>query len=95
MVTADSVRRYGVKFEKKKEIKPMKSQTFYKRDFLKHRTVEDVRAYVKGELNELATRFATYFYGNGEVIVYPVNSEESFSFFVDTYGAQSYLVGEL
>lgn len=45
-------------------------QSFLK-DFLRKKTIDDVRQSVIGELPELATDKATYWYGNGEVIVSP------------------------
>lgn len=47
-------------------------QSFLK-DFLRHRSIDDVRQSVIGELPDIATNKATYFYGNGEVIVSPVD----------------------
>lgn len=39
------------------------------KDFLKVHSIEDVKAKVKGELNEFATDNASFWFGNGELIV--------------------------
>lgn len=62
-------------------------------DFLNHRSIDDAMAQVSGELPELTTKYATYWYGNGEVIVSPVDdSLDEITLFVDVYGDKKYLV---
>lgn len=64
----------------------------YVLDFLKHCSIDDVVANVEGELPELCTDLATYFYGNRELIVYCL-TEEALMFFADTYdNGQTYML---
>lgn len=69
----------------------MQDVSKYSRDFLKYKTIEDIESNCTGELHELATDIATYWLGNSELIVQPVNNEESFSMFVDKYGNRKVL----
>ena len=39
------------------------------KDFFKQHSIEDIKAKVVGELNELTTGNKTYFYGNGEITI--------------------------
>lgn len=65
----------------------------YMRDFLSKRSARDAEKAVKGELRELSTSLATYFYGNNEVNVSPVDEkEEPFTLYVDNYGNGPILV---
>lgn len=65
----------------------------YAQDFLKIKNIDDACKTVRGELPEVSTDLATYWYGNKEVVVLPADdSEESFTMFVDTYGTKKYLL---
>lgn len=64
------------------------------KDFLKKHTVEDVAAPIEGELNEYCTKKASYMFGNGELLIYPVNSkdDEAIVYVCDNYGNGPILV---
>lgn len=62
-------------------------------EFLKKKSIKDIEKTVKGELLEYATKNATYFYGNGELIVSPADeSQDDIVYVIDTYGDKKYLV---
>lgn len=62
-----------------------KDHIFYAEEFLAHKTIDDASALAIGELPEFCTENATYYYGNGELIVLPVDSEEEIYFDVNKY----------
>lgn len=45
-------------------------------DFLKAHSIDDVKKNVRGELHEFATDDASYWYGNGELIVSPADESQ-------------------
>lgn len=61
------------------------------KDFLKHHTIDDIEEQIEGELNEFATKKASYWYGNGELIVAPADSDDTFTFVVDRIGFNKFL----
>jgi hypothetical protein len=63
-------------------------------DFLKKHSLADIKAEVVGEtLNEYGTKFASYFFGNGELIVCPADeSQDETVYVIDTYGDRDFLV---
>lgn len=64
----------------------------YRKLFFKHKTMDDILKSIEGELPDLCLDEATFWYGNGELIVSPVDSDESIVYVVDTYGDKQYLV---
>lgn len=61
--------------------------------FLKKKSIKDIEKSVEGELFEYPTKHATYFYGNGELIVSPADeSQDETVYVVDTYGSKKVLV---
>jgi len=63
-------------------------------EFLKTHTIADIKAEVKGDLlNEFGTEHASYWYGNGELIVAPADeSLDETVYVIDSYGDRDYLV---
>lgn len=62
-------------------------------EFLKHHTLDDVDAFVSGELNEYSTDIASYCYGNGELIIWPDDINlDPIIYVIDKYGDKKYLV---
>lgn len=70
----------------------------YAKDFLSVKTLKDACRKVTGELPDVSTDLATYFYGNREVIVSPTDDAvKEFVMHVDSYSGRDTLVhdGEL
>ncbi|MFN3454044.1 MAG: hypothetical protein ACK41T_03725 [Pseudobdellovibrio sp.] len=65
----------------------------YAKDFLKVRSIEDACVEVIGELPDVTTALATYWYGNREVIVSPADeTQDGFVMHVDIYNGRAFLV---
>jgi len=67
----------------------------YVKEFLTLHTIEDVVTEVTGEwLPEFCTENANYVFGNGELLVYPTNSDDASAivYVVDTIGFGPVLV---
>lgn len=52
------------------------------KNFLSRHRVQDVKRACEGELFEESDEFATYWFGNGELTILPVDSEDEFTFHV-------------
>lgn len=61
-------------------------------DFFKQFSIDDVKAEVVGELNEYGTDKYSYWYGNGELIVYAENEDEGTTYVIDNYGSGDVIV---
>ena len=71
----------------------MKQSNAFLNSFLNVHTIDDIKAEVVGELNEYATDKATYFFGNGELIISPADeSQDEITYVVDRIGFNSMLV---
>ncbi len=65
----------------------------YLAEFLKIKDLQDVKQKVIGELEELSTKSATYFYGNSELIISPSDdSQDEIVYVIDNYGSGDMLV---
>lgn len=63
------------------------------KEFLKYKSIDEIDHIVVGELEEFVTEEASYSYGNGELIIYPVDeSLDSIVYVVDSIGDTKYLV---
>lgn len=63
------------------------------KDFLKKYSIEDVQTPVEGEANEYSTDLATYFFGNGELVISPVDeSQDEIVYWCDRIGFDYKLV---
>ncbi len=62
------------------------------KDFLKRKSISDVQQLVFGELPDVSTDKATYWYGNGEVICSPADEKiPDINFEVVQIGSNYYL----
>lgn len=62
-------------------------------DFLNVFTLEDIENPVIGELNEFSTDDNSYFFGNGELIVSPIDESQSETVYcIETVGFIKHLV---